>query len=472
MGVKLSGLAPVSETKMPKQIRLNAFDMNCVGHQSPGLWTHPRDQADSYNTLEYWVQLARTLERGKFDALFLADVLGIYDVYQGSPRSALQNAVQVPVNDPLMVIPAMAYVTRNLGFGVTCGVTYEHPYPFARRMSTLDHLTNGRIGWNIVTGYLESAARGIGMTSQEGHDKRYEIAEDYLSAVYKLWEASWEDRAVLRDRRSRKFADPDRIHRIKHRGPYFQLDAIHLCEPSPQRTPVLYQAGASTRGREFAAQHAECVFINGPSKKVIGNIVTDIRRRAAASGRDSAQILIFAMMTVITAVTHEAAQEKLRDYLRYVSEDGALTLMSGWTGLDFSALPPDQPVRFAERDAMTSALEAFTTADPTRSWTVREIARHAAIGGRGPVIVGSYTEIADELQTWVAETGIDGFNLAYAVTPETFTDIVDLVVPELQRRGVYKRDYAPGTLREKLFGPGHARLPSDHPAAKVRLSIA
>jgi alkanesulfonate monooxygenase len=121
---------------------------------------------------------------------------------------------------------------------------------------------------------------------------------------------------------------------------------------------------------------------------------------------------------------------------------------------------------------MTSALEAFTTADPTRSWTVRDIARHAAIGGRGPVIVGSYTEIADELQTWVAETGIDGFNLAYAVTPETFTDIVDLVVPELQRRGVYKRDYAPGTLREKLFGPGHARLPSDHPAAKVRLSIA
>jgi FMN-dependent oxidoreductase (nitrilotriacetate monooxygenase family) len=268
-------------------------------------------------------------------------VLGIYDVYQGSPRSALENAVQVPVNDPLLVIPAMAYVTRDLGFGVTCGVTYEHPYPFARRMSTLDHLTNGRVGWNIVTGYVESAARGMGMTTLEDHDKRYEIAEDYLQAVYKLSEASWEDGAVLRDRRGRKLADPNRIHRVLHRGPYFQLDAIHLCEPSPQRTPVLYQAGASTRGRQFAAQHAECVFINGPSKKVIGNIVTDIRRRAAASGRDPAQILIFTMMTVITAATHEAAQEKLRDYLRYVSEDGALALMSGWTGLDFSALPSD-----------------------------------------------------------------------------------------------------------------------------------
>ena len=137
---------------MPKQIRLNAFDMNCIGHQSPGLWTHPRDRADTYNTLGYWVDLARTLERGKFDAIFLADVLGIYDVYKGGPRTALEQAVQVPVNDPLMVIPAMAHATTHLGFGVTCALSYEHPYPFARRMSTLDHLTNGRIGWNIVTG--------------------------------------------------------------------------------------------------------------------------------------------------------------------------------------------------------------------------------------------------------------------------------------------------------------------------------
>ena len=163
------------------------------------------------------------------------------------------------------------------------------------------------------------------------------------------------------------------------------------------------------------------------------------------------------MMTVITAETREAAQEKLQDYLGYVSEEGALALMSGWTGLDFSTLPPDEPVRFAERDAMTSALEAFTTADPERRWTVREIARHAAIGGRGPVIVGSFAEIADEFQSWMEETDIDGFNLAYAVTPETFVDIVDFVVPELQRRGVYKLDYAPGALREKLFGQGRAR---------------
>jgi FMN-dependent oxidoreductase (nitrilotriacetate monooxygenase family) len=453
---------------MPKQIRLNAFDMNCVGHQSPGLWTHPRDRADSYSSLDYWVDLARTLERGKFDAVFLADVLGIYDVYRGSARTALEHAVQVPVNDPLMVIPAMAYVTQHLGFGVTCALSYEHPYPFARRMSTLDHLTKGRIGWNIVTGYLESAARGMGMTEQVSHDGRYEIADDYMQAVYKLWEASWEDGAVLQDRADGRFADPDRIHRVMHEGPYFKVDAIHLCEPSPQRTPVLYQAGASTRGRQFAAQHAECVFINGPSTKVVGSITADLRRRAAACGRDPADLVIFSMMTVITGPTPAAAQEKYQDYLRYVSEDGALALMSGWTGVDFGALPRDQPVRFEQRNAMVSALESFTTADPDRTWTVSEIARHAAIGGRGPVMVGSYREIADGMLDWVQQTGIDGFNLAYAVTPETFSDIVDLVVPELQERGVYKHDYAPGTLREKLYGPGRARLPASHPAARVR----
>lgn len=453
---------------MPKEIRLNAFDMSSVGHQSPGLWTHPDDRADTYNTLEYWTNLARTLERGKFDALFLADVLGVYDVYKGSPCTVLENAVQVPVNDPLMPISAMAAVTEHLGFGVTCALSYELPYPFARRMSTLDHLTKGRIGWNIVTGYLDSAARGMGMAKQVAHDDRYDVAEDYMQATYKLWEASWEDGAVLRDRQGRRFADASKIHRILHEGPHFRVDAIHLCEPSPQRTPVLFQAGASKRGRDFAARHAECVFINGPSKKVISGIVADLRRRAVAAGRSSSDLVIFTMMTIITDTTAKAAADKYQDYRGYVSEEGALALMSGWIGLDFGAMDPDQILRFTDKaDAQTSALEAFTTADPDREWTVREIAKHAAIGGRGPVVIGSGEEVADELRAWVEETGIDGFNLAYALTPGTFVDVADLVVPELQARGLYKHEYAPGTFREKLFGRG-ARLPASHPAAAVR----
>ena len=174
------------------------------------------------------------------------------------------------------------------------------------------------------------------------------------------------------------------------------------------------------------------------------------------------------MMTVITDTTTKAAHDKYQDYLGYVSEEGALALMSGWTGLDFSKMAPDQVLRFTDKaDSMSSALEAFTTADPDRVWTVREIARHAAIGGRGPVIIGSAAEVAEELAAWVQETDVDGFNLAYALTPGTFVDIADLVVPELQARGLYKQDYAPGTLREKLFGAG-PRLPATHPAAQVR----
>jgi alkanesulfonate monooxygenase len=169
----------------------------------------------------------------------------------GSPDAAIANAIQVPVNDPLLLIPAMTYVTRNLGFGVTCAVLYEHPYTLARRFSTLDHLTGGRIGWNVVTGYLNSAAEGIGLARQPTHDARYEIAQEYMQVVYKLWEGSWEDEAVLRDRARRMFARPEKVHRIRHDGAYFRIEAIHLCEPSPQRTPLLYQAGASSRGRQF-----------------------------------------------------------------------------------------------------------------------------------------------------------------------------------------------------------------------------
>jgi alkanesulfonate monooxygenase len=191
----------------------------------------------------------------------------------------------------------------------------------------------------------------------------------------------------LRDRTQRVFARPEKMHRIQRDGTYFQIEALHLCEPSPQRTPLIYQAGASSRGRQFAATHAECVFINGPSKQVIAPIVADLRSRTAAAGRNPAEILIFTMMTVITAATSEAARAKLDDYRSYVSEEGGLVLMSGWTGVDFSKYGPDEPIRHSRQDAQTSALEAFTIADPHRIWTVRELAarchrRSRAGGGR------------------------------------------------------------------------------------------
>ena len=455
---------------MSKPIRFNAFEMNCVAHQSPGLWRHPRDRSRAYNRLDYWLDLARILERGLFDGLFLADVLGVYDVYGGNGEAALRHATQIPVNDPLLLVPAMAAVTRHLGFGVTVNLSYEPPYGFARRMSTLDHLTEGRIGWNIVTGYLDSAARGAGKDKQTAHDDRYAIAEDYMAAVYKLWEGSWADDAVVADAQSGVFADPRRVRKVQHDGPHFRIDAVHLSEPSPQRTPVLYQAGTSPAGLGFAARHAECVFISGPSRKVIAGRVAAIRQAAARLGRNPADILIFTLLTVIVAPTDEEAAAKFADYRRYADHEGALTLMSGWTGVDFSQLDRDAIVEHVENEAGRSALENITRADPDRRWTVREVAEHVAIGGIGPVVIGSPASVADELEAWVDETGIDGFNLAFAVRPETFADVADLLVPELQRRGRYKTVYAEGTLREKLFG-GSPRLLESHAASAYRHSV-
>jgi FMN-dependent oxidoreductase (nitrilotriacetate monooxygenase family) len=454
---------------MAKEIRLNAFEMNCVAHQSPGLWRHPRDRSRDYRRLDGWIELAKTLERGFFDGLFLADVLGVYDVFGGSPESALRHATQTPVNDPLLLVPAMAAATEHLGFGVTVTLSYEPPFPFARRMSTLDHLTDGRIGWNVVTGYLDSAAKGSGHNGQRPHDERYAVAEDYMEVVYKLWEGSWADDAVIADAESGVFARPERVRRVQHDGPHYKLDALHLSEPSPQRTPVLYQAGTSPAGRVFAARHAECVFMSGPSKKVIAPRVAAIRKLAREYGRDPRGILMFAMMTVIVARTDEEAQAKLDDYRRYADPEGALTLMSGWTGVDFSRFDPDQVVEHVESEAGRTALENITRADPDRRWTVREVAEHVSIGGIGPVVVGSPATVADQLEAWIDETDLDGFNLAFVVRPETFTDVVDFVVPELQRRRRYKTAYTKGTLREKLVGK--ARLGAEHPAATHRWEL-
>ncbi|HVI91920.1 MAG TPA: LLM class flavin-dependent oxidoreductase [Dongiaceae bacterium] len=454
---------------MSKEIRLNAFEMNCPGHLSIGLWRHPQDQSFRYKELSYWLELARTLERGLFDGIFIADVLGIYDVYRGGQTDALREAAQVPVNDPLQLVPAMASVTEHLGFGITASINFEHPYPFARRFSTADHLTRGRIGWNIVTSYLESGARNLGQSGLLTHDNRYDVADEYLEVCYKLWEGSWEDDAVILDRARGIYVNPAKVHEIRHEGRFFNVPGIHLSEPSPQRTPVLYQAGASSRGKTFAATHAECVFVAAPSKKVLRDQVADIRRRVAELGRDPNSILIFNQQTVIVGRDERDAQERLTEYKRYISYDGALTLMSGWTGIDLSQFKPGEELKHIKSNAIQSAVDAFTAADPNRVWTIGEIADYCGIGGDGPLIVGSPQSAADALESWVDETGVDGFNLAYAVRPDTFTDLVDLLVPELQRRGRYKTSYRNGTLREKLFGQA-ARLASPHPAAGYRRS--
>ncbi|EHU3264955.1 TPA: LLM class flavin-dependent oxidoreductase [Acinetobacter baumannii] len=452
---------------MTKRISFNAFEMNCIAHQSPGLWRHPQDRSVEYKDLEYWTDLAQILERGFFDGIFIADVLGIYDVYHQSAEYALTGAVQVPVNDPLQIVPAMAAVTKHLGFGVTTSISFEHPYPFARRISTLDHLTKGRVGWNIVTSYLESGSKNLGLKTQVNHDNRYDIADEYLEVLYKLWEGSWEEGSVLRDRESGIFADHKKVHPIQHEGKYFTVPGIHICEPSPQRTPVLYQAGASSRGQKFASQNAECVFIAAPSKIATKKVVQGIRQKLAQEGRDPYSVKIYALLSIVTDETDAKAQAKFKEYQSYGSYDGALTLLSGWSGVDFSQYQPTDKVEYIQTNAIQSLLDSYVNADPERVWTIEEIANWNSLGGNGPVLVGSAETVSDALEQWVEDTDVDGFNLAYILAHQTFADVVEFIVPELQKRGVYQTSYAQGTLREKLFGAG-PYLPENHRGAKYR----
>jgi long-chain alkane monooxygenase len=453
---------------MSKEIRINAFLAFAPTHLSPGLWAHPDDRALDYNSLSLWTDLARTAERGGYDALFFADGISQYDVYGGSNAAGVRWGLQFPRLDPLLLVSAMAQVTEHLGFAVTSSVSYETPFLFARRMSTLDHLTRGRIGWNIVTSFGQSGSRATGQPDARPHDERYDVADEYMEIVYRLWEESWEDGAAVRDREARVFADPQHVHEIRHEGKFFSMQGTHYSEPSPQRTPLLYQAGTSGRGKDFAARHAECVFLSSPTANLVARDVADVRARAAALGRDPASVLFFSLATVIVGPTSEAAQAKWDDIQRHVSLEGALALFSRWSGIDLSKYSPDDPLRYVKSEGMQSAIEAFTVADPERVWTIGELAIFNAIGGKGPVFIGSPAEVADALETWKAQTGVDGFNLSHALLPGTHEDFVDLVVPELRRRGVYKPAYRPGTLREKLYGDGAAHLAAPHPAAAHR----
>lgn len=440
-----------------KQILLNAFNMNCVGHINHGLWTHPRDNSSQYKTLAYWTELAQLLERGLFDGLFIADIVGVYDIYQDSVDVTLKESIQLPVNDPLLLVSAMAAVTRHLGFGLTANLTYEAPYLFARRLSTLDHLSGGRVGWNIVTGYLDSAAKAMGLTEQVEHDRRYDQADEYLEVLYKLWEGSWEDDAVVQDRERRIYAQPEKVHKVQHEGEFYRVEGYHLCEPSPQRTPLLFQAGSSTRGLQFAGQHAECVFIGGQNKPATRAQVDKVRNAAIAAGRDGQAVKVFMGLTVIVAATQAQAWAKHAEYLSYASAEAGVAHFAASTAIDFARYELDEPIEYVKGNAIESATKTLQNND----WTRRKLLDQHALGGRYITLVGDPEQVADALEAWIAETGLDGFNLTRTVTPESYADFIDLVIPVLQARGSYKTAYVQGTLREKVFGKGPG-LPEGH----------
>lgn len=453
-----------------RPFKLFAFDVQAPAHLTAGSWRNGDDQGDRYKDLTYWTATAKLLEEACFDGLFLADTVGYHDVYAGGPDAAMRDAAQFPINDPALLVSGMAAVTEHLGFGVTSSLTYEQPYSMARKFSTLDHLTGGRVGWNIVTSYSESAARNFGMGKQMPHDQRYDLAEEYMEVCYRLWEYSWRDDAVVRDRDAATYIDPSRVREINHSGQYFQVPGFHLCEPSPQRTPVLFQAGASSRGVSFAGKHAEAVFINTMTPELSQRSVAKVRQAAADAGRDPRSIQVLALITVVVAPTDEQAQEKYESYLRSVSYDGALARFAGWTGIDLSGYDPDMPLQYAETEGVRSIIEMFSKADPSRTWTPRQIAEFLGIGGTGAVVVGSPQTVARELRRWRDVADIDGFNLSYTSKPASWNEFIEIALPELRRQGLAQESYdrTAATLREKFHGAGNRLALPGHPASAVR----
>ncbi len=452
-----------------KKLILNATEMHTPGHIAWGLWRLPDSDTPHYTTLRYWTDLAKLLEDGGFDSLFIADALGQLDTFRKDADAALVTAAQTPLDDPLLVISGMAAVTSTLGFGVTVSATYEQPYLLARKFTTLDHLTGGRIGWNIVTSQLDSAARNLGYDRQIPHDERYERAQEFVEVAYKLWEGSWEDDAVVLDRESGVYADPRKVHAIGHRGRYYSVPSAALSEPSVQRTPLLFQAGSSPRGREFAARNAEVVFVAGHDPYVLRRNIGAIKKLAVDHGGQPDAIKFVASTLVITDSSDAAAEAKLRDYQRYYSVEGALTHFSAVTGIDWSQFDPDAPLEYLETESNRSFLAAITKdAPPGSAWTLRKYLAPENGVSYTDSIVGSGKSVARQLAEFAEVADLDGFNLNGANPHQSYRDLAEHVIPELRARGLVRERVQGQTLRQRIFRTDDPRLPADHPGAAYR----
>ena len=467
--------------KNPKPLIINAFDMGCSGLQAPGLWKHPEDKSKDYKTIEYWTYLAKLLEKGKFNALFIADVLGGYDVYNGpgNIEAAATSGAQWPVNEPSAVVPAMAAVTKNLAFGVTFSTISEAPYHFARRLATLDHLTKGRVGWNVVSSYLDSAARNLLQGEKlPPHDLRYERAEEYIQVVYELLLSSWSDDAVQLDSKKGIYSDPNKIRTIDYEGKHFKVPGPAITEPTPQRMPVVLQAGSSKAGKDFAARNAEVVFITTFTPQDLGNKIKEIKQIANERyGRNEDDIKFVQLITPIIGKDKADGEEKYKELKSYGDLEGAQALFSGWTGIDIGQFNPHDELKNVGSNAVKGFVDNWTKrapGDPPDLKKTREyVASQITVGGLGPVFYGSSSEVADEIEKWVDISKVDGFNFTYAITPGTFEDIVEYLMPELRRRGLVWDDYPKEgiSFRENLFGiegddPKYFR--PTHPAYELR----
>jgi FMN-dependent oxidoreductase (nitrilotriacetate monooxygenase family) len=449
---------------MKKRLIFNCFSMNVVSHIYHGLWRHPDSTQMHFDKLETWKELTGLLEKGKFDALFLADVIGIDPAYKGSWDTYIKEGLQIPCNDSGALCAALVGVTENLGLTFTSSIMSEHPFSFARRLSTLDHLSNGRIGWNIVTSVSHNAAQNFGFNEIVPHDDRYKWADEYMEVVYKLWEGSWDEGAVLGDRLNGVYADAEKIHRIYHSGERYRVLGPHLCSPSAQRTPVLYQAGSSPVGQSFAARNAEGTFILYPTIEGARKGIASTRAMAEVHGRNPDDLKFIQGFSFVVGSTEEEAWRKSEEIDRGVSYDGLAAHISRDLSIDLGMMDKEMPIEEAQVDGLRGFVSMFEASNPGKKARVKDLAYALSYNSR---MVGTPESIADQLQAW-QEAGIDGVNMICQYFPGSYREFIEHVMPVLQKRGLAQKEYAPGSLREKMFPGSGGHLNERHPAAKYR----
>ncbi|GAA1495071.1 NtaA/DmoA family FMN-dependent monooxygenase [Paeniglutamicibacter kerguelensis] len=449
-----------------KQLRFGLFENAQANDSGTATWRHPENERDHFDNLDYWKNIARICEAARLDFVFLADAWGWSEVNGERPEICTVESLDLPRLDPAIVAAAMVSATTDLGFVITGSTLIEQPYSFARRMSSLDQLSNGRLGWNVVTtGTAETAAAAFGIP-MVAHDERYDMADDFMEVVYKLWEGSWEPDALERNKDGR-FADPAKVHRISHEGPYFRSEGYGNTSYSPQGTPVLFQAGSSDRGRQFGGRHGECIFLGGASATKMAAQVKAIRDEAVASGRDADSVKLMAAFSCVIAPTRQEAQAKYESVLQAQDPAVAVASYAMFTGLDLSSYAPETPMAELRTELSQTQVSRFadlTVGDVLADW-------HAH-GVRSKPVVGTPEEVADAICALAETADLDGFLLTPVIQPGSTLDFVEMVLPILRERGVAATDYEGSTLRERLFGTGTPVLGASHPAAGHRVQPA
>ena len=445
-----------------RQMRLGAFMRPASIHTAS--WRYPGQYADANFNFAHMKQFVQTLERGRFDAFFMADHLALANM----PMPALKRSATVTSFDPMTLLPALAVVTTHLGLIATATTTYNDPYHVARKFASLDHLSGGRAGWNVVTSANPMEALNFGRAEHAEHDARYRRAREFYDVVTGLWD-SWADDAFLRDQESGIYFDPDKLHVLDHKGPHFSVRGpLNIARPI-QGWPVIVQAGASEAGRQLAAETAELVFAGQSELGAAKRFYADIKARTERAGRARDHIKILPGVFVIIGETLQEARAKKARLDGLVHPDSCIPTFSVLLGTDVSGFDLDGPLpEIPESNASQSGRAKLVDMAARENLTVRQLAQR--VGGSFGVLemLGTPAMIADQMQEWFLGEGCDGFNLMFPYLPGGLDEFVDLVVPELQRRGLFRREYEGATLRENLGLPRPANRFFPAPASVRR----